>query len=183
MDYRGTFKTFQYDPTKWFICLWEKLGWAHGLQRFSANEIRKGRLAMETKQLLNFQNSLDWGKKREDLPVITWEECKSSIFFLSTNVRSHSVWLREDKKESKDRPLVLVAGYVHDVSSMIESHPGGPELLREAIGNDATVPFFGGVYDHPISAKNVSLTHFDLFLSLPSDCRPLFLLYHHALEL
>ena len=62
----------------------------------------------------------------------------------------------EDQEESKVRPLVVVAGFVHDVDSMVEYHPGGRALLTAAIGKDATAPFFGGVYNHSNGAMNVS---------------------------
>ena len=61
-----------------------------------------------------------------------------------------------DQGESKSRPLVLVAGYVHDVSSMLDRHPGGRVLLEGMIGKNATAAFFGGVHEHTSVAMNVS---------------------------
>ena len=76
MDYRNAVKYYQFDPTKWFIYLCELVGLASNLQRFSMNEIRKGQFAMQAKKLLQVQRGLVWGKKRDELPVIDWEECK-----------------------------------------------------------------------------------------------------------
>ena len=53
------------------------------------------------------------------------------------------------------RPLVIVAGFIHDVSSFMDEHPGGRHLLIKFIGKDATTAFFGGVYDHSNAAHNV----------------------------
>jgi stearoyl-CoA desaturase (delta-9 desaturase) len=52
--------------------------------------------------------------------------------------------------------LIVIAGFIHDVSDFIDQHPGGPHLLIKMIGKDATTAFFGGVYDHSNAAHNVS---------------------------
>lgn len=57
---------------------------------------------------------------------------------------------------AKERNLVLVSGFIHDVSSFMDEHPGGKHLLSKMIGKDATTAFFGGVYDHSNAAHNVS---------------------------
>jgi stearoyl-CoA desaturase (delta-9 desaturase) len=61
------------------------------------------------------------------------------------------------QEQSQKRPLVLVAGYIHDVSTFIDEHPGGRHLLVKNIGKDASTAFFGGVYDHSNAAHNVRL--------------------------
>ena len=61
------------------------------------------------------------------------------------------------------RPLVVVAGFIHDVSSFMDEHPGGRHLIAKMIGKDGTTAFFGGVYDHSNAAHNVRL----LYLFLP----------------
>ena len=53
------------------------------------------------------------------------------------------------------RPLIVIAGFIHDVSDFLEEHPGGRHLLVKYIGRDATTAFFGGVYDHSNAAHNV----------------------------
>jgi Cytochrome b5-like Heme/Steroid binding domain len=70
------------------------------------------------------------------------------------------------QEQSQKRPLVLVAGYIHDVSAFIEEHPGGRHLLVKNIGKDASTAFFGGVYDHSNAAHNVRLVLFDRAFSL-----------------
>lgn len=61
-----------------------------------------------------------------------------------------------DQKQSETRALVAVAGFIHDVSSFVDEHPGGRHLVVKMIGRDATTAFFGGVYDHSNAAHNVS---------------------------
>jgi stearoyl-CoA desaturase (delta-9 desaturase) len=58
---------------------------------------------------------------------------------------------------AKERNLVLISGFIHDVSSFVDEHPGGRHLVSKNIGKDATTAFFGGVYDHSNAAHNVSL--------------------------
>ena len=50
-----------------------------------------------------------------------------------------------------------MAGYIHDVSTFFDDHPGGRHLLVKHIGKDASTAFFGGVYDHSNAAHNVRL--------------------------
>ena len=78
----------------------------------------------------------------------TWHlvflSCRLLLFFLLV------------QEQSKKRHLILVSGFIHDVRSFIDEHPGGPHLLIKMIGKDATTAFFGGVYDHSNAAHNIS---------------------------
>lgn len=58
-------------------------------------------------------------------------------------------------EQAKTRPLICIAGFIHDVSDFLDEHPGGRHLLTKNIGRDATTAFFGGVYDHSNAAHNV----------------------------
>ncbi|KZO98577.1 delta9-fatty acid desaturase [Calocera viscosa TUFC12733] len=134
MDYRNAIKWYQYDPTKWFItvCYW--LGLASHLKAFPEGEIKKGQLTMELKKLDRKSHTITWPKSSNDLPVITWESFQ---------------------EQSLTRPLVLISGFIHDVSSFLDEHPGGRHLLAKMIGKDASTAFFGGVYDHSNAAHNL----------------------------
>jgi stearoyl-CoA desaturase (delta-9 desaturase) len=136
-DYRNALRWFQYDPTKWAIWIFQKVGLASNLKRFPENEIRKGRYAMAHKALGKFGETIVWPKDRTQLPTISFEE------------------YQELANKYTDRHLVLIAGFVHDVSNFIDSHPGGRALLLKQVGKDATVPFHGGVHDHSIAAHNM----------------------------
>jgi len=137
MDYRNAVRWYQYDPTKWFIASCSYLGLATHLRVFPDNEIRMGQLSMSLKRLKSVQDNLTWPKSSSELPVITWETFQM---------------------EALSRPLVLISGFVHDISDFLDQHPGGREILQRSIGTDATAAFFGGVYDHSHAAHNLLTT-------------------------
>ncbi|KAF8192979.1 delta 9-fatty acid desaturase protein [Pholiota molesta] len=134
MDYRNAFLWYQYDPTKWFIAICGKVGLANHLRVFPSNEISKGRLAMELKKLKEVQDSLDWPTPLEKLPVVSWATFQ---------------------EEAKTKPLVLISGFIHDVSAFVDQHPGGRHYLVGTAGKEATASFFGGVYAHSNAAHNL----------------------------
>ncbi|KAI0053187.1 delta9-fatty acid desaturase [Auriscalpium vulgare] len=133
MDYRNAIKWYQYDPTKWFIWVAAQLGLASHLKVFPENEVKKGQLTMQLKRLRETQENLTWPQET-DLPVISWQSFQD---------------------QAQKRPLILVAGFIHDVASFIDDHPGGRHLLVKHIGKDASTAFFGGVYDHSNAAHNL----------------------------
>lgn len=61
------------------------------------------------------------------------------------------------QKESKTsgRSLIVIGGYIHDVSEFIKDHPGGPAIIKSRLGKDATTAFNGGLYDHSNAAHNL----------------------------
>jgi stearoyl-CoA desaturase (delta-9 desaturase) len=134
MDYRNAIKWYQYDPTKWFISFCQMVGLASHLKVFPDNEVKKGQLTMELKKLKTKQDSITWPTSSNDLPVISWDSFQ---------------------EQSNSRPLVLISGFIHDVSSFLDEHPGGRHLLSKHLGKDATPAFFGGVYDHSNAAHNL----------------------------
>ncbi|KDQ17917.1 hypothetical protein BOTBODRAFT_154861 [Botryobasidium botryosum FD-172 SS1] len=134
MDYRNAIKWHQWDPTKWFIFACEKVGLASHLKRFPENEIQKGALAMQLKKARALSDRLQWPPDSNELPVITWESFQ---------------------EQAETRPLVLIAGFIHDLSAFLDEHPGGRRHLENNIGRDATSFFFGGVYDHSNAAHNL----------------------------
>lgn len=134
MDYRNAVKWFQYDPTKWFIAAMKGVGLATNLKKFPDNEVQKGRVAMALQKLNDQQSQLSWPKNYNDLPVISWDDFQ---------------------EEAKTRPLIVVHGFIHDVSSFMDEHPGGRHLLAGKIGKDATVAFNGGLYNHSNAAHNL----------------------------
>jgi len=134
MDYRNAIKWYQYDPTKWFILAMQFLGLASHLKAFPDNEVQKGQLTMELKKLKAKSDKIEWPMDSNDLPVITWESFQ---------------------EQSKTRPLVLISGFIHDVSAFMDEHPGGIHLIKKNLGKDATTAFFGGVYDHSNAAHNL----------------------------
>jgi stearoyl-CoA desaturase (Delta-9 desaturase) len=106
---------------------------------------------MQLKRLRKTQEGLAWPQDNEHLPVISWES------FLD---------------QASKRPLIAIAGFIHDVSDFMDEHPGGRHLLARNIGKDATTAFFGGVYDHSNAAHNVRFCSLplsiDILMTLPT---------------
>ncbi|PLN84687.1 acyl-CoA desaturase [Aspergillus taichungensis] len=145
-DYRNAIEWWQYDPTKWAIWTWKKLGLASDLKEFRQNEIEKGRLQQEQKKLDIQRAKLDWGTPLSQLPVMTWDEFQAEA-------------AAGDSDRGRDRrALVAIAGVVYDVASFINEHPGGKAFISSAIGKDATATFNGGVYQHSNAAHNLLST-------------------------
>jgi len=89
---------------------------------------------MKLKKMKEVQDELEWPIDSNKLPIVTWESFQ---------------------QESKTRTLILVSGFIHDVTSFSEHHPGGKSLLINATGKDMTSSFFGGVYSHSNAAQNL----------------------------
>ncbi|TBU38077.1 hypothetical protein BD309DRAFT_1084279 [Dichomitus squalens] len=134
MDYRNAFHWYQYDPTKWFIAFCSLVGLASHLRRFPRNEIEKGIFTMKLLELKSAQDAIDWPRSPHDLPTVTCDTFQ---------------------REAEERTLVLISGFVHDVSAFVHEHPGGPKVLQSASGKDMTAAFFGGEYDHSNAAQNL----------------------------
>ena len=154
MDYRNAIKWYQYDPTKWFIAACKVAGLASHLKTFPDNEVRKGQLTMQLKRLREEQENVVWPTDNNDLPVIEWENCKQCHWAVKANCKLTFI-LFLDQQQCSKRPLILIAGFIHDVGKFIEEHPGGAHLITKFIGKDATTAFFGGVYDHSNAAHNL----------------------------
>jgi len=168
MDYRNAFLWYQYDPTKWFIAICGRAGLASHLRVFPSNEIAKSQLSMKLKELKQLQDSLTWPVPAEKLPVISWKTCQFA-FHTSTTRPDYTDWLLLPvQEEAKLRSLILIGGYVHDVSSFINQHPGGKHHLEANSGKEMTASFFGGVYTHSHAAHNVCKT-FSFWNALESD--------------
>ncbi|OJJ69846.1 hypothetical protein ASPBRDRAFT_66914 [Aspergillus brasiliensis CBS 101740] len=133
-DYRNAIRWYQYDPTKWAIWIWGRVGLARDLKMFRENEIEKGRLQQLQKKVDRKRAQLDWGTPLSELPVMEWEE------FVD---------------RARERALVVVAGVVHDVEDFVKEHPGGRAMIKAGVGKDATALFNGGVYYHSNAAHNL----------------------------
>jgi len=92
---------------------------------------------MARKVLDQFGQNITWPKGTSKLPVISFEE------------------YQEISKKDDGRELILIAGFIHDVSNFVDSHPGGRALIKSYVGKDATVPFYGGIHDHNTAAHNM----------------------------
>lgn len=137
-DYRNAIEWWQYDPTKWSIWVWKHIGLASNLKQFRANEIKKGRVQQLQKRVDKKRSQLDWGVPLERLPVFSWDNFVADC--------------------QGGKPLIAIAGVIHDVTDFIKEHPGGKALISSGIGKDATALFNGGVYQHSNAAHNLLST-------------------------
>ncbi|KAF7303796.1 Acyl-CoA desaturase [Mycena indigotica] len=151
MDYRNAIGWWQYDPTKWFIATCKLIGLASNLRVFPSNEIAKGTLTMKLKELKQLQDTIVWPDTEETLPAFSQEAFD---------------------EESMKRPLLLVSGFIHDVSAFIDEHPGGATHLTRNSGKDVTNAFFGGVYRHSNAAHNLmSMMRVGVLVGVPHVTR------------
>ncbi|POW11738.1 hypothetical protein PSTT_04994 [Puccinia striiformis] len=144
-DFRNAIRWYQYDPTKWFIGIAAFLGLASELKTFPDNEIRKGQYGMKLKELQQDFKDVKWPTSSNDLPILTWEQFVDEA----------------DKKNGRD--LVVVGGFIHDVTEFIDDHPGGRALIKTRLGKDATtasmvgftIIFFLDLLEHSNAAHNL----------------------------
>ncbi|GAA6038039.1 hypothetical protein JCM8097_007512 [Rhodosporidiobolus ruineniae] len=133
-DFRNAIKWYQYDPTKWFIYTAYCLGLASQLKTFPDNDIKRGQYAMKLKTMAREAHEITWPKSSNHLPVLTWDDFQ---------------------EECKTRQLMVIGGFIHDVSTFIDEHPGGAGFIKSRLGKDASAAFYGGVYDHSNGANAV----------------------------
>ena len=51
--------------------------------------------------------------------------------------------------------MMVLDGYVYDITGFEELHPGGPKILCAYYGKDASKAFHGGVHKHTVAATNM----------------------------
>lgn len=138
-DYRNGIRWYDYDPTKWFINACYSLGLASALTVSDQNEIEKVKLLALMERLESSRIKYNWGPSDESLPLITKEEL-----------------LQQVKEQHLER--VVIDGYVVDMTSFKERHPGGEKILRAYYGKDATQAFHGGLNLHTSAANSTMKT-------------------------
>jgi len=122
-DYRNGICFYHYDPTKWLIRALSVFSLTADLKSMSEDEIQKARLQMAQKRLDGERAKLQFGKRFDCLPDMSWKDIRDSI----------------DKGEC----LVVIEGFVHDVKAFVHEHPGGRQTLLNYVGTDATGLFNG----------------------------------------
>jgi len=129
MDYRNGIRFYHYDPTKWLIRTLYTFGLATDLKWISDEEVMKARVQMVQRKLDEERAKLQFGKKFENLPEMTWDDVQ----------QMKSQW---EKGGSEDCPVVI-EGIVHNVKNFVHDHPGGRQTLLNYVGTDATALFNG----------------------------------------
>ena len=125
-DYRNGIGRLDWDPTKWLIWSLSKLGLAKNLYRAPANEIKKA----QVDTILHNLNPV-YPSPASSLPVMTM-----ALF----------------REMAREKPLLLLNGYIVDTTDFKGHHPGGEEILYRYTGRDASKAFNGGLNMHSRSA-------------------------------
>ncbi|CEL10603.1 hypothetical protein ASPCAL13720 [Aspergillus calidoustus] len=133
MDYRCGFRRYDLDMTKWVIRLLATLGLATHLHTVSDVVIQSCREPHRGGGRIEAKSS-----PSDYVPVIDWEDYT--------------------QQAASGRAMVAIAGFVYDITEFVERHPGGEEVLRAAIGRDATAMFYGGVFSHSVTASSLLST-------------------------
>lgn len=55
------------------------LGLATELKTFPDNEIKKGLYNMQMKKLAEVKKTIKWPQNSNNLPILTWEQCKPPV--------------------------------------------------------------------------------------------------------
>jgi stearoyl-CoA desaturase (delta-9 desaturase) len=134
-DYRNGIKWYHYDPTKWLISGLACVGLAYNLKSMSDEEIEKAKVQMQQRTLDVEHAQLKFGKKFDDLPVISWNEIKARV--------------------SQGEKLVVIENLIHNVGTFVHEHPGGRQTLLSYVGTDATSFFESteGTHKHSKEAR------------------------------
>lgn len=106
---------------------------------------------MQLKNLREDQDNIQWAPNSNSLPVISWDSCTSCF---NVHRLRYSLYLSVQEQAST-QSFVLISGFIHDVSTFANKHPGGEHFIVSMVGKDATTAFFGGVYEHSHAAHNL----------------------------
>jgi stearoyl-CoA desaturase (delta-9 desaturase) len=124
-DYRNGVHWYDLDPTKWFIWSCEQLRLASQLSRIPDREIEYARNLM----LRMSCAGPDAYTIPLDSPTMTWEEF--------------------ERQAKAGRCLVCIAGFVYDLIDFMHDHPGGPKLIQQVVGKEATSVFYEEFHHSP----------------------------------
>eukprot|EP00160_Parvularia_atlantis_P021147 Unigene9046_Nuclearia_a/m.27676 Unigene9046_Nuclearia_a/g.27676 ORF Unigene9046_Nuclearia_a/g.27676 Unigene9046_Nuclearia_a/m.27676 type:complete len:419 (+) Unigene9046_Nuclearia_a:190-1446(+) len=133
-DYRNGVQWYDWDPTKWAIAAWGRLGLARDLYVSDANEIAKARLLVAEQILGEMKSQLRWGPDEASLPVLT---------------------LAEVAQQQAGRPWTVIDGFALDLTTFMSRHPGGDKILKAFLGKDASKAFNGGMNMHTEAAREL----------------------------
>lgn len=144
-DYRSGPSPLDWDPSKWIIAALHRLGLAHRLRRAKQDEVQEAVQYMREKYS---------GTSSSTSSEYTTEDSQDECVLED--------WTEEDvaayKRGKPSACVLLLDGFVLDVTSYMVDHPGGAALLRDhSFGNQnksaATWAFYGGLNNHSRAAK------------------------------
>lgn len=125
-DYQSGLHWNEPDVSKLVIWLWYRLAWATNLKTTSQDEIKRAQHRQANRAVL--PDRVRDVPQLPALPVMEWDAYTEQV--------------------ACGCCLVSISGMVHNVTDFMSEHPGGSDLIQEAIGNDATDAFYGGQHLH-----------------------------------
>lgn len=132
-DYRNGIKTLDWDPTKWIIHLLHKYtSLIPSIRKISPRDIdrARARVALAHSPLSVFAKTVT----RDDLPLLTVDQV-SRLY--------------------KDKPVIILDGYLVDVGEYAAEHPGGEGLLLAHYGGRDATNKFAKLNNHTAHAKGL----------------------------
>ncbi|KAH8102410.1 fatty acid desaturase-domain-containing protein [Cristinia sonorae] len=166
-DFRSGPSPTDWDPSKWIILALNALGLATGLRTARPDDIREALVHMHQKGYHHHR----------DLHAPAKYETSSDDQSNDEPKVLYDIWTLEEVKTyvqtKKNRCVVVVKGFILDVTEYLGEHPGGATLLRrysirahsrfdcnpsspsndESMWNEATWAFDGGLNQHSRAAK------------------------------
>ena len=152
-DYAHGRGVWEWDPTKWCIQLWCRLGWATELYVTDDAAIRAARIEVLLEKAQRLQtgeddsnNSSSNTVRQQPTPLppppATLPRMSRSTFITLTTPPS-------------SLPFLIFQQLVLDTSNF-NTHPGGASLLRAYAGKDATAAMCGGINLHTEAAERMA---------------------------
>lgn len=154
-DYRAGWRLYDYDPCKWFIYACYCVGLVTELQRTPTNEIEKKRLQVLEEQIAEQKKMIQYPPADSDLPSMTWNELQATV----QQIKQQRKEMQSDgfaTTSADNRILIVLDGYVLDVTAFQHKHPGGQWYLQKFNGRDATAAFHGTVNTHTVGSTNMA---------------------------
>ncbi|KAM5535859.1 hypothetical protein V8D89_010477 [Ganoderma adspersum] len=157
-DFRSGPSPFDWDPSKWAIVVLHYLGLASGLRRARGEEIYAARDFMVQKE--------SWSNSSAQPSDATTTPASSDY---DSDQWDGECWSPQQVIEyarKNNRCVIVLGGYVVDVTRYLGEHPGGASLLRryavgkerdnemeDEEGHDADWAFGGGINKHSQAAN------------------------------
>lgn len=133
-DYRNGIKPLDWDPTKWIVYVLHRYTTLiPSIRKISAKDIdrARARVALAHSPLSAYTGAVE---TKADLPRLT---------------------KRQIEDRYKDKPVVIIEGYLVDVGSYAEEHPGGEGLFRAHYGGRDASKGFHKLNHHTAHARSL----------------------------
>jgi len=139
-DWRHGIKWHEWDPTKWSIWAWSKLGLAFDLKESHPLSIKNAELTEQERRAKELIEQLQQQRR-----TLSSKDVNSLLTI------TEAEFVRKVRDEG--RLWIRIEGFVLDITEFAGKHPGGAKILTAYKGKDATEAFNGGLNVHTKSAR------------------------------